>query len=277
VSTHRTAWHADDQDLSTYLAGGAPPVLAASLESHLLGCADCRTRLGALSDPTEQELAWNRLADVVDRPSRTSWFVRSAIATPVMLQAALLATFLVGLVPLVAASAFGDLGIVLLLVVAPLAPVAAVALAYRDGSDPSGEMGLAAPAAGLRLVALRALLVSAVALPVAVGVMLAFDHWIDDVPVQLAFAWCLPGLALTALVLLSGTTRLDPAQVAGAASAGWAVLVGSLVVARRSLHPEVFADVVASPAVQAAALAVAVAAVALTVARRDAVAYRRNA
>jgi hypothetical protein len=277
VSTHPSAWHADDQDRGAYLASGTSPVLVASLESHLMGCAACRARLGTLSSPTERDLAWDRLADAVDRPSRSPWIVRSAVATPVMLRAALLATVLVGLVPLVAASAFGDLGIVVLLVLAPLAPVAAVALAYRDSSDPSGEMGLAAPAAGLRLVALRALLVSTVALPLAVGVLLAVDAWLGDLPLGLAFAWCLPGLALAALVLLAGTTRIDPATVAGAVSAGWALLVGSLVVVRRSLQPEVFADVVASPAVQTAALAIAVVAVVLTVVRRDAVAYRRNA
>lgn len=277
MSTHHPAWHADDQDLATYVAGGTPPVLAASLETHLMGCPDCRARLGTLSSPTEQELAWNRLADAVDRPSRSPWIVRSAVATPAMLRAALLAVLLVGLVPLVATGAFGGAGLVTLLVLAPLAPVAAVALAYRDSSDPSGEMGLAAPSAGLRLVALRALLVSAVALPVALGLLIAADAWLADVPLQVAFAWCLPGLALAALVLLSGTTWIDPVQVAVAASAGWALLVGAVVVAHRTLEPEVFADAIAGSGVQAAALAVAVAAILLTVVRRDAVAYRRTA
>lgn len=277
MSTHQNPWHAEDQVLADYVSGGTPPVLAASLETHLVGCAGCRARLGALSNPAEQELAWNRLADAVDRPSRSPWIVRSAVATPVMVQAALLAVLLVGLVPLAAATAFGDGGLLTLLVLAPLAPVAAVALAYRDTSDPSGEMGLAAPAAGLRLVALRALLVSAVALPLALGVLLAVDTWVSDVPVRLAFAWCLPGLALAAVVLLAGTTRIDPAQVAGVAGAGWALLIGSVVVADRTLDPEVVADLVAGPLVQAAALALAAAALVLTVVRRDAVAYRRSA
>lgn len=277
MSTHHTAWHADDQDLTAYLSGGTPPVPAASLETHLLGCPDCRARLATLSGTDEQELAWARLADAVDRPSRGPWIVRSAIATPAMLQAAALAVLLVGLVPLVAASALGGSGVITLLVLAPLAPVAAVALAYRDSSDPSGEMGLAAPTAGLRLVALRALVVAAVAAPLAIGVMLAVDRWIGDVPVRLAFAWCLPGLALAALVLLAGTTRLDPVHVAVAASGGWAFLVGAVVLAHRSLRPEILADAIAGPTVQTAALVVAVAALVSTVVRRDAVAYRRTA
>lgn len=276
MSTH-AAWHADDHDLDAYRTGSTSPVLAASLETHLLGCADCRGRLGALADPAEQEVAWSRLADAVDRPSRSPWIIRSAVATPLMVQAALIAVLLVGLVPLIASTALGEAGVVILLVLAPLAPVAAVALAYRDTSDPSGEMGLAAPAAGLRLVALRALLVSTVALPLAVAVLLAVDTWLGDVPVRLAFAWCLPGLALAALVLLAGTTRIDPVQVAVVASTGWALLVGTIVVAERTLAPEVFAEAIAGPVVQATALAVTVAALVLTVVRRDAVAYRRTA
>jgi len=276
VSTHHTTWHADDGDLGDYLAGRTTTVLAASIESHLVSCAACRARLGTLTDVVERDQAWDRLADAIDRPSRAPWIVRSAIATPVMVQAAVVAVLLVGLVPLLAATAWGDRGLVTLLVLAPLAPVAAVALAYRDTSDPSGEMGLAAPVAGLRLVALRALLVAAVALPIAVGVLLGVDRWIGDVPVRLAFAWCLPGLALAALVLLAGTTRLDPTYVAVAASTGWAFLIGAIVVAERSVRLDLFTDAVAGPAVQGVALAVAAAAVTITVVRRDAVAYRRT-
>ena len=277
MSTDRTPWHADDHDLAAYVAGGTPPVLAASLESHLAGCPACRARLAALADPADRERAWARLADAVDRPSRHHWVLRPAVATPAMLQAALAAVLLVGLVPLLTAAALGDAGLVALLVLAPLAPMAAVVLAYRDVSDPTGEMSLATPAAGLRLVALRSLLVAAVALPLAFLVLLAVDLWIEDVPVRLALAWCLPGLALAAVTLLAGTTRVDPLNVALAAAGGWALLVGTVVTVHRTLRPEAFADLVAGPAVQAAALAVTAAAVLLTVVRRDTVAYRRTA
>ncbi len=179
--------------------------------------------------------------------------------------------------PFVTAMAAGDAGVVSLLVLAPLAPMAAVAVAYRDRVDPAGEISLAAPSAGLRLVTVRALLVSVVALPLAFGVLLAVDRWAADVPMTLGAAWCLPGLALAALVLLAGTTRVDPVQVAAGLSLGWGVAVVGTVTVRRSLRPEVFIDLIASPAAQTTALAVALAALALTVVRRDAVAYRRNA
>ena len=172
-----------------------------------------------------------RLADSIDRPSPTPlgrltgghWFVRSVIATPAMVQAALAALVLVGLVPLAAAMTAGDAGLVVLLVLAPLAPMAAVALAYRDWADPAGEISLATPSAGLKLVALRALVVSLAALPFAFLVLIAVDTWAGDVPLRLGSAWCLPGLALAALVLLAGTTRLDPLHVAVGISAAWAV------------------------------------------------------
>ena len=277
MSTHRTPWHLDDQDVAAYLAGGTPPVLAASVESHLTACAECRARLAAHADGAEREQAWARLADTIDRPSRRSWMLRPAVATPAMLQAALAAVLLVGLVPLLTAALVGDAGLVALLVAAPLAPVAAVALAYRDVSDPTGEISLATPAAGLRLVALRGLLVAAVAVPVALLELLAVDLWVETVPVRLAFAWCLPGLALAALTLLAGTTRLDPRVVALAAAGGWAVVVLTAVTVHRTLRPEAFADLVAGPVVQTLAAVVGAAAVLLTLARRDTVVYRRTA
>ena len=273
MSIHETEWHADGDQLAAYVAGRAEPVFVASLEAHLLGCADCRGRLAAVTPGTE--LAWERLADVIDQPSR-SWLLRSTIATPALVQAAAAAVLLVGIVPLLIAAMAGDAGMVTLLVLAPLAPVAAVALAYREGADPTGEISLATPAAGLRLVALRALVVAAVALPLAFLVLAAYDHWIETVPTEAAVAWCLPGLALAGLVLLAGTTRLDPTHVAVGASGGWALVVGAAVVVHRSLRPDVLLDLIAGPGVQTLALAVAVAAVLITVARRDAVAYLRS-
>ena len=285
MSTERTAWHAGEQELADYVAGRTPRALAASVEAHLLACASCRDDLARVSAAAPREEAWERLADAIDRPSagvlgrvtRGHWLVRSAIATPAMVRAALAAVVLVGVVPLAVALLLGDAGLVALLVLAPLAPVAAVAVAYREWADPAGEISLATASSGLRLVAARALAVSLVALPLAVVVLLAVDAWVEEVPMRLGAAWCLPGLALAALVLLAGTTRFDPLQVALAISGGWAVAVVAVVTVRRSLRPEIFVDLISTPAAQTAALAVATAALCLTVARRDAVAYRRTA
>jgi hypothetical protein len=84
-------------------------------------------------------------------------------------------------------------------------------------------------------------------------------------------------LALSTLVLLAGTTRLDPVRVAVVLSLGWAAAVVTGSTVGRRLRPDVVLDVLTTPALQAAALAVALAALTLTVARRDTVAYRRTA
>ena len=285
MSTARSEWHAGAQELAAYDEGRASRPLAASIEAHLLHCDRCRAALAARTPTTDLDAAWARLADAVDGPSTSPlgrvlgrwWTLRSVVATPALLQAAVAAALLVGLVPLVAALVAGDAGVVALLVLAPLAPMAAVALAFRDRVDPAGEIGLATARAGLRLVSLRALVVALVALPLAFGVLAVVDALAAHVPLVLGTAWCLPGLALAALVLLAGTTRLDPAQVAATLSVGWAAAVVLVVSVGRSLQPERFGELIATPAAQAVALAVALAALTLTAVRRDAVAYRRNA
>jgi hypothetical protein len=284
VNTHRTEWHVGDDDLAGYGSGALAPVLATSVETHLMGCEGCRERLARTAEPQDVEDAWLALADTIDRPSagplgRFSGrhdLLRSSIATPTMLAAALAGVALVVVVPLVAAVVAGDAALVALLIGAPLAPVAAAGLAYRDWSDPAGEIGLATPSAGLPLVAKRALLVSVAALVAAGVTLLAVGTWVDA-PTALFFSWLLPGLALSALVMLAGTTRLDPLRVALGLGLTWAlaVMVGSW--APRSLRPEAVLDVLDSPALQTAALAVVVVALFLTVARRDLVSYRRTA
>ena len=41
-------------------------MLAASIEAHLMSCADCRALLGSLTDRSAREEGWQLLADVVD-------------------------------------------------------------------------------------------------------------------------------------------------------------------------------------------------------------------
>ena len=77
--------------------------------------------------------------------------------------------------------------------------------------------------------------------------------------------------------MLAGTTRLDPLRVALGLGLTWAVAVVVGGWAPRSLRPEAVLDVLDSPALQTAALAVVIVAIFLTVARRDLVSYRRTA
>ena len=155
---------------------------------------------------------------------------------------------------------------------APVAPLAAVALTYGRHAEPAGELALATPTAGLRVVAARAVLVALPAVPVGVGVALLLG-----LPTPVAFGWLLPGAALA---VAGGPGRHDPAgslgrrRVPGRRSGPWP----SRGPPRRAGVPaDVVTHLVASAPIQLTALVVALAAIALTIARRDTVAYRRTA
>lgn len=281
----REPWHLSTDHLRDYLAGTANRAQVASVEAHLLTCERCRSAVAATAEPDPLEAAWARLAEDLDRPSgrllprlaRGNRLLRASLATPAMVGAALAAVLLVGAVPLLTAFATPRAGLTTLLVVAPLAPSLAVALAYREWADPAGELAAATPMAGLRLVALRALAVSLVALPLSLVVLLAVDAWLTPVPLRFGLAWCLPGLALAALVLLAGTTRLDPWVATGVLGVGWALAVITTVTVQRTIRPEQFLDALATPEVQGLALTVATAALLLTAARRHTVVTWRSA
>ena len=263
-------WHADEEALREWARGSAAPVPAASLEAHLIRCDECRRRMAALapsSPGSDVVRRWDALADVVDRPRRRL-LPRLGLSTPA-LRTAWLGALLVLLVLPVVAMLLGD-RVPVVLAGAPLAPLAAVALAYGRTVEPAGELALATPSAGLRVVAVRALLVAVPAVPVGVVAALAAGF-----PAAVALGWLLPGAALCALVLLAGTTRLDPAVVAASLGSAWAVAV--FLPAIRRVPADVVVDLVASTPVQLVALAVAVGAATTTVARRDTVAYRRTA
>ena len=263
-------WHADEETLRSWASGAAAPVLAASVEAHLLRCDECRRRTSAQSagdSAGDSVRRWEELADRIDRP-RSHPLLRLGFATP-GLRGAWLASLLVLLALPVVVSVLGD-RLPLFMALAPVAPLAAVALAYGRNTEPAGELALVTPTAGLRVVAVRALLVAVPAVPIGVGGALLFG-----LPTTLAFGWLLPGAALASLVALAGTTRLDPSVVAATLGSAWAVAV-SWPAASRRLPADLVSQVVASAPSQLVALTVAFAAIALTVVRRDVVAYRRN-
>ena len=264
-------WHADHDTLAAWAAGEAPAVLAASVEAHLLRCETCRRRTASLSSrgvAADSARRWESLADEVDQPRSTS-LLRVGLATP-RLRAAWVSSLLV-LLAIPAVVLVTGVHLPLVVALAPVAPLAAVALSYGRHVDPAGELALAAPVAGLRVVAVRAVLVSLSAVPLGVGGALLAGE-----PVTVAFGWLLPGAALASVVVLAGTTRLDPATVAAAIGSTWAVLV-SWPAATRRTPVHLVEQAVASAPVQLTALAVALVAVGLTLVRRDAVAYRRTA
>lgn len=269
------AWHVTVPDLETYRSGAAPAVLADSVEAHLLHCAECREELAAMvgadgaDGAADSDRRWAAVRARLDAGTASSPLLHLGVATRPLLAALGVAGLLLVLLPLaVAALAGTDKVPTMVLAAAPLAPMIAVAFAYRRETDPAGELSLAAPVAGLRLVARRSLLVSAAGAPLGVLTALA-----TGVPLHVALAWLLPGLALSGAVLLAGTTRLDPATVAAGLGALWAVGVG---LADRRESSQVVVDLVTGAPVQLGSLVTAVAAVALALARRDRLVYRSS-
>jgi hypothetical protein len=264
-------WHADEETLRAWADGSAAPLPAASLEAHLLRCDECRRRMATLAPSapgSDVVRRWDALADRIDRP-RSNPLLRLGLATP-GLRTAWLSSILLLLTLPVVVSVLG-LRLPVFMALAPVAPLAAVALTYGRHAEPAGELALATPTAGLRLVAARAVLVALPAVPIGVGVALLLG-----LPTPVALGWLLPGVALASLVALAGTTRLDPSVVAASLGSLWAVAV-SWPAASRRVPADVVTDLLASAPIQLTALVVALAAMTLTVARRDTVAYRRTA
>jgi hypothetical protein len=228
-------WHADPALLSAYLAGDVDYPVGASVEQHLLRCAECRGRLAERPPVVPLSLVWDGIRETVEDPRPTAveriacglglpdWEARLLAAAP-SLTAAWIGSLAVSLAFAVLAAYYGDpqWAVVLFLLVAPLAPVAGVAVAYGPEGDPSHEAVAATPYPALRLVLLRSAAVLTTSVPLAVvGALLL------PVPWWVAAGWLLPALACTAVVLAL-STWFSTTVVATAVGVSW---VGALVVA----------------------------------------------
>src|SRR5437016_5387899 len=63
-----TSWHVDDTALARWVEGTDGSVNGASVEQHLIGCAECRARVPAES---VVDAVWTRVQDVVELPRET--------------------------------------------------------------------------------------------------------------------------------------------------------------------------------------------------------------
>ena len=138
-----TTWHAHPDDLAAYVAGDDDPVLAASVETHLLRCADCRTALARATRtaPGGEDTD----SDALGQPRRRRRHPPVGAARPPRRVHPAAAR------RLAAGRAAGAPGAgraprssparglpTLLLALAPIAPSLAVVLAYRDQQRPRG-------------------------------------------------------------------------------------------------------------------------------------------
>lgn len=230
-------WHVSADELGGYLSRRIDMARAMSVEAHLDRCPQCRAVLPVDEDWLSH--SWEQVAAVVVQPRLTlaerllrrcgvpQHLARLLAATPTLSRAWLTAVATVLAFSVVAAHTAHESASALLpfLLIAPLLPLAGIAVAYGPRVDPAYELLTATPAAGPRLLVLRASAVLVVALaPAALATSLLPG------PPLAGAAWLLPALALTSACLALSTRVPVPPAAAGLALA-WvtAVLsVGSL-------------------------------------------------
>ena len=283
-----TTWHAEDDLLATYAAGGADDVLASSVEAHLVACDPCRSRLAQHVPQDRLASNWEAVVVTLDAPRaglverllvRVGLSPRTArllVATPALRWSWAASVSMALTFSLIAATRPGTEGLLLLLA-APLVPLAGVALAFNRSLDPSADIVDATPLGGLPLLFLRT------ASTVAPSICIAGVAGLAVAPIdETWWLWLLPALALSALSLL--LSSLAPiGKVAAALGALWAAgVVVTEAAARGSLHalraggpPESLLFRTPAQVLAAAAAGLAAAAV-VALTRRNAEPWRRS-
>jgi hypothetical protein len=242
-----TGWHIDDEMLQRYVTGTDSAAGGASVEQHVLACAQCRARVNASA--TGSDLAAIDIAAVWDRTRNAVEVPRPSIFEPLLRVAGLPAhdarlvaaasafrgVWMFGAVAVLTFAAVAAVigharGLWLFLAVAPIVPCLVVALSYDRRLDPALEPEVVTPYPALRLVLLRTMAVLALALPAVVlfGLVL---------PGGLLFAWLLPAIGFVAVVL-AASTWVSPLNAAVTVSAAWQLTIW-LLVARSTSPTEV--------------------------------------
>lgn len=225
-----TRWHVDPSTLGAWVEGTSGPVTSASIEQHLVQCAQCRAAVAGLLPIADVPGSFDAVlaqvsggAGLVER-ILVRFGLKAGDAVVVGAAPVLRIAWSAGLAAvlgfiLVASFVGHDRSQALFLALAPLLPVAGVAAAYGPAVDPSYELALAAPYRLIRLALLRsvAVLLAAVPITVAAGLLLPLDG-------ATAVAWVLPSLAFT-LVVLGAGSWVDPWTAAVAVGAGWVTAV----------------------------------------------------
>lgn len=267
-------WHASADVLAVFAVdpAGVDDATAASIETHLLVCADCRNDVARLADPALAAATWSAVADRIDAPPARalervllrlgvpSGPARLAAATPGLRVSG--ATAIIGLTAIAVLAARYVDAQGPFLVLAPLVPLVAVALTFAVATDPGGEAGVATPLHGAGLAIRRATAVLALAFVVLAAGALALPD-LGSAPL----GWILPAGALAVGSLAVGTwMRIELALAALAAT--W---LANVALVRYLDGPErPFADTAPFTAAgQAVALALTVTAVIVLAVRAD--------
>lgn len=203
-------WHIDAPVWEAYAAGRLEPVAELSLESHLVGCHECRSSARSQVASGTADVVWSGVRATISAPApslpqRALQRLGVAPADGVVVTAAdaflvpwavavgfaVASACIVGLMGLGQASRDAAF-----LALAPLVPVLAVVTSY-DALDPLRELMATTPYSKLRLALLRATAALTVAVPATMAIGLVVPG-MDD----LVLAWLAPSLGLTLAALL---------------------------------------------------------------------------
>lgn len=225
------SWHADPELLAAYVAGALDAINGASVEQHLVRCAECRLAITAHVDRATRERAWSGIRDAVQSPPQP-FAIRMARRLGVSEPASILLAATASLRTAWLAGAFVSLGFATLavalagndliapfLLVAPMVPVLGVAAAYGPHEDPLEALVVTAPYGRSRLILVRALAILVSVLPITalLGLLLPGPLW-------LAAAWLGPALALVP-VLLALSSFVGPRIGGAVVSIAWSGIV----------------------------------------------------
>lgn len=269
-----TTWHGSHSVLTLFASTpeALDDVTAASVEQHLVACADCRAVVAAAADPILLERSWREVVDVVDRPRPSlverllhrlgmpADIARAVGATPA-LRLAWFATILL-LSGAALAISRDTHSTAAFLVLAPIVPIGSVVLAFLPTEEPGGEAATATPRFGAALALRRV-----VAVLVPTFVILALAGLAAPEHAAGGALWVLPALALTLSCLALGTVVPLP-SAAGSLAAGWLAVVAS-VAALDGRSVALAETSVFAPIAQALFLALALAALFGLYRRRD--------
>lgn len=226
-----TTWHTDEHLLTAYVGGGLDALEGASVEQHLLACAECRSRVANVVDAADLARGWDRVQTALERPAQPAT-IRVArrlglseassvlLAASASLRTAWLSSSVVALGFAFLATKFSDVETLWpFLLVAPLIPVLGVAASYGPSTDPLEGLIVTSPYGRGRLILLRTLGVLVTSLPVAfgLGLFLPGPDWI-------AAAWLGPALAMIP-ILLALAAFTGPRVAASVLAIGWSGVV----------------------------------------------------
>lgn len=223
-------WHILGEQLNDYLGGRIDTPTAASVEAHLVACAQCRQRLAQRTPPSVLTSSWHGVERRIDdEPADAAARLLSRLGVSERHQRLLAPTAPLRLAWLGAvALALGvgatlvrdmpggtSIGVLVYLTVAAIVPLAAVVAALSTASEPASEVAIAAPLTSVHVLGLRAsaALVATVAIALTAGVLVP-GPWTESA------VWLLPSLAMCALTTaLSG--RFGPVRAGTAVGVVW--------------------------------------------------------